>query len=256
MQDRYCGDAGDFGKYILLNALARNPSAPVIGVNWYYVSFEARECGDGNHIAYLEQGAKGEGRFRTLCPDLYDHLREVVRNGPRCVAEIEERGILPQGTLYFSDPLPGPLLPPGERAVQRRAWHARAMEALGRAEILFLDPDNGINPASVTPAHRRAVKYAFREEIGDYFTSGKTVVIYNHRDRRPAGEYAAKIRSLETFLCPGDRMQVLRFRRYSVRDYVFLVQKEHRMVVDALIGRLAGERFADLFTRSVPYLQW
>jgi hypothetical protein len=255
MQDRYCGDAGDFGKYLLLKALARDRKAPVLGVNWYYVPFERAENGDGRHIAYLEPGAKGEGRFRALCPELYDQLREVVYGGPRCVAEIERRGILPEGTLCFSEALPGPLRSRSERGMQRRAWHARAVKEFEGAEILFLDPDNGINPGSVTPAHKNAMKYAFREEIGDLFAAGKTVVVYNHRDRSPAERYAAKIRTLETFLSPGDIMRVLRFRRYSVRDYIFLVQNEHREVVDAVISRLAREPYSDLFSDSVPHFQ-
>lgn len=171
------------------------------------------------------------------------------------MAEIERRSILPEGTLCFSEALPGPLLSPGDREEQRHAWHARAFKALQGAEFLFLDPDNGINPGSVTPAHKNAMKYAFREEIGDLFAAGKTVVVYNHRDRSPAERYAAKIRTLEAFLCPGDIMRVLRFRRYSVRDYVFLVQNEHREMVDAVIGRLSGEPYSDLFSDSVPYFQ-
>lgn len=61
MQDRYCGDAGDFGKFLLLNALARDRTAPVFGVNWYYVPFERAVNGDGRHIAYLDREREGRG---------------------------------------------------------------------------------------------------------------------------------------------------------------------------------------------------
>lgn len=255
MQDAYCGDAGDFGKYILLNALSHHDDAPVLGVNWYYVPPSGQECGDGNHIAYLTHGLRGEGRFRNYCPALYDQLREIVASGPRCVAEIERRGVLAAGTRFFSEALPDPRQSPGEREVQRRAWHARGRATLAGADIIFLDPDNGITPKSVTRSSKHAMKYAFGDEIADYFGSGSTVVIYNHRDRRPAAEYAQKITRLDVCLGPGDCLRVLRFRRFSVRDYVFLVHHQHKCMVDAVITLLSGDPYSNLFTDMRPHFQ-
>lgn len=36
------------------------------------------------------------------------------------------------------------------------------------------------------------MKYAFSDKIAEYFGSGSTVVVYNHRDRRSAGVYVQK----------------------------------------------------------------
>lgn len=50
MQNRYAGDAGDFGKIGLLRSLAR--TGLKVGVNWYLVADEAHNE-DGRHIGYL-----------------------------------------------------------------------------------------------------------------------------------------------------------------------------------------------------------
>lgn len=50
LQNRYAGDAGDFGKIGLLRSLARNEFK--VGVNWYLVSDETHND-DGKHTGYL-----------------------------------------------------------------------------------------------------------------------------------------------------------------------------------------------------------
>ena len=99
------------------------------------------------------------------------------------------------------------------------------------------------------------MKYVFSDKIAEYFGSGSTVVVYNHRDRRSAGEYVQKIKRLAFCLCPGDCIRVLRFRRFSVRDYVVLVQNKHRGLVDAAIALLSGDPYSDLFANPGPHFQ-
>lgn len=102
MQDRYAGDIGDFGKYILLKEIYAVDSSIKLGINWYYVtdnnenSNENRENGDGKHTGYLE-----DKRYKELFGKLklFSDLKKIV-NEHRSINEIEEKRILPNNTIF------------------------------------------------------------------------------------------------------------------------------------------------------------
>ena len=135
MQDRYAGDAGDFGKLALLRALGPGRR---LGVCWYRTEGLHEANNDGGHLAYLDQPV----RFRHLDTDLFDSLRayiEAVRAGLDCrtVARLEELELLPQGTLFHGTPCPS-------EAEARAAWADGMRHGMEPADLVFLDPDNGL----------------------------------------------------------------------------------------------------------------
>lgn len=56
-------------------------------------------------VSYLEPTPQTRRRFRDCDPALYDALGEIVRDGERHVASVRERGVLPEGTVYYEEPL-------------------------------------------------------------------------------------------------------------------------------------------------------
>jgi len=106
MQDRYVGDVGDFGKYGLLNEICKKSNGSVrLGINWFYVTREEKQRGDGRHISYLSDENKDSKKYAVCFPDLYDKLKGVV-GGRRSIKEIEKSLILPKETIFYSKPLP------------------------------------------------------------------------------------------------------------------------------------------------------
>ena len=59
-------------------------------------------------------------------------------------------------------------------------------------DIVFLDPDNGLNVKSVKPGSPKSPKYVWLHEASDYIASGKSVIFYNHRPRKKAEAYAGR----------------------------------------------------------------
>jgi hypothetical protein len=78
----------------------------------------------------------------------------------RSIAALERAAIWPHGALFHHDPMP-------PRA-DRSAWGARKRNALDGADLVFLDPDNGIGAESE--------KHATFSEIRLLRRSGRAIV--------------------------------------------------------------------------------
>jgi hypothetical protein len=124
-------------------------------------------------------------------------------------------------------------------ASRRHAWHEKAVRTLSNAELVFLDPDNGLAGTRVKVHSRRSPKYAFGEEVRDWLKRGKSVVLYQHQQRRPLEQQA--LDQLEELRSPGSSGWAVTFHRMAVRIYFVLpATGEHTL---RLRGRL--EAFLD-----------
>jgi len=246
MRDEYVGDVGDFGKYMLLNKLGKLGNGKIkIGVNWYYNTKPEEQTSDGRYINYLNPSYRNADQYKTCSQTIYEQLRAIVDKEKRKISEIEDRQILFDGTIFYSKPLPWEFNSPSEKKKKREDWFNDSLEKLEAANIVFLDPDNGIQTPNVRKTQAKAVKYVFSDEFERYYNGKKTVIIYNHRDRTPQQQYEERFIALQKLVSPC----VLRFNRFSVRDYIFLPQKDHQQLIDELIKELTTEPFDFLFER-------
>jgi len=243
MQNRYVGDVGDFLKYGLLNFLFQNQSASPkfkLGVNWYLVPDEKNKA-DGKYTDYLKpenRFSKKENRFskklQECNPKLYRQMNEIVFvKKKRNIAEIEKGNVLPQGTIFYSELI-------GYDDMSRKAWHQAALEKLEKADVVFLDPDNSIETMKMYSAGKISPKHALFEEIGDYYEREQSVIIYNHKNRQKEEIYQERFkelrRKLESATGKATPIYILRAHRYTVRDFIFLVQRKHKKRMDKLIS--------------------
>jgi hypothetical protein len=136
-----------------------------------------------------------------------------------------------------------------EPQTDREQWFNKSIHHLRKADIIFLDPDNGIAPSRASVNESRAVKYTFIHEIETYFKNGKSVVVYNHRDRSPAEQYNRKLSDTAKSLGCAQNVKVLRFKRVSVRDYLILSQPNHKNIFTSVAGALTVSPYDFLFNR-------
>lgn len=164
MQDRYAGNVGDFGKYGLLRWLCRPDAhrpAFRLGVLWY--RFEDATPGDGRDVSYLEPPRARE--FRSCDPDLFRQMRSIIRSG-RSIAAVEASGALPPGTAFFGDKLTFERNEPRtSRALRRREWLEAGLRAVAHADLVFADPDNGLEIPSVDRLRPRGRKYVYYDDL-------------------------------------------------------------------------------------------
>ena len=243
MKDNYVADIGDYGKYALLRHLTGTgedgTAPPALGVVWYLTE-HTEENNDGRHTRYLED----RDAYRALDPVLFDHLTDIIARArhhavrddgtptPRSVAEVERRGILPPGTRFAAAPVAGRGCPVATRAECRAAWWAAAASAVRGADVVFLDPDNGLFPDGMTTRRINADKSAAPHEVAHLLGRGQAVVLYHHLDRTKGGwpvRRAQILRAIRDAAGPAaDRVSVLRIAAFSSRAFILITPPGHR----------------------------
>lgn len=252
MQDRYTGDVGDYGKYGLLRRLCGdNVDSLRLGVIWYRTddAIVAADPGnDGKHIGYLRPA--NESTYRPCDPSLYDRLQEIVARNDRHVCAIEESGLLGAEAAFYRDYVPGPRTDArGEaRATPRRRWAEQSRRATAECDLVFLDPDNGLETKSTPITRAKAPKYVYLEEVQRLYERGQSVVIYHHLARN--GSHTQQVAGWRERLIeriePDDTF-ALRFSRGTPRAYFVLATSAHAGVlgdrVVALVDSPWGSHF-------------
>jgi len=218
MKHQYFGDINDYRKYGLLRVLQQETSLR-LGVWWMLTPDDGRT--DGKFTSYLAE----RERWRRYDPRLFDELAAAVPNG-RTVHAVAERAILADAVFVDS------IVPDGRRA--RAEEYRVALARLSESELVFLDPDNGIEVQSRPPGRKDSSKYVLRDEIADLCSRGKSLVLYQHfrREERSAfvGRIAADLRA-----STGSR-SVGCFQTSNVAFFV-VAQDEH----DSLVRRAAAK---------------
>lgn len=213
MKNQYAGDIGDYTKLGLLRSLENAGFS--IGINWYLTPDEPKHSKtftDGKHTKFLECDCD------TPDVDLHFALKKIGLSKNRSVKRLESEKLF-DNTLFWNKLLD---------AKNRDKWHFEALKKLGNQDIIFLDPDNGLEVKSIKPYSKNGNKYTRYQEAADYYANGATVIIYNHRDRKPKSEYLKRFyRFKDIEETKNAKMFYLRASRYSVRDYLFLAQERH-----------------------------
>ncbi len=169
MKDQYVGDINDYRKYSLLRELSSG-GANRIGICWMLTPSDGGM--DGGKLAYLQQPE----RHRHFDPELFDILGHAAfAPERRRLATIEDSGAIP-GALYHNDLLPDEL-------AGRHAFMGRCAYAFRDADLIFLDPDNGLEVSSLPKGRRNSSKYLYLDEVASFYASSKSLLIYQHFPR-------------------------------------------------------------------------
>ena len=227
MQDRYAGDIGDFGKFSLLRHLFNTPKHQT-GVVWYLFPNESHN-GDGRHIEYLNQPD-----FQFCDDYLIERLSHTVNN-QRTVKSLEDSKLLPSTTIYHSTLLDSHIVYPGQtvreklaRQESRSKWLEDAIIAVSECNVVFLDPDNGLEIPSLPQMNRMTSgKFAYYSEVSELFKGKNACVIYHHLNRNCAHDIQIKqrVNELRNKVSIDGTVFVLRYAPYSPRAFFILTNK-------------------------------
>jgi hypothetical protein len=227
MQDKYAGDVGDFGKLGLLRWLcgiypAADPELR-LGIVWYLVPDELK-TNDGKHIGYTNRNHPREALFRSCDPDLYDELARMLDAGQRSVARLQTLKALPRSARHFLAPLDFRGMARGSRPDTRSEWLNRALEETRDCDLVFIDPDNGLETKSVS----RLPKYAYFDDLEPFVQRGQSLVIYQHVNRTASAFVQAQLRINQIQNQVGaECLPAVRFRRGTGRLYLVVPAARH-----------------------------
>jgi len=166
MKHQYFGDVNDYRKYGLLRLLAVEGGLR-LGIAWMLTPADGRP--DGGKISYLDQ----PGRWRHFDPDLFDHLAASVKSrGVRDLGVVEASNLIP-GARYFSEIL--------EDGVAARAAYMKIMlDRFHGLDLVFFDPDNGLEVKNCPPGRKGSSKFLTCQEAAATFANGSSLLVYQH----------------------------------------------------------------------------
>jgi hypothetical protein len=178
MKDQYFGDVNDYRKYGLLRAILAGTNVR-LGVCWMLTAPDNRR--DGRHLAYLDN----PGTYRLFDHELFDWLQQTIHEYPdRRTARIEATSLL-AGAVYFAELLE-------DDPSRRKAWFASCLRQLEGCDVVFFDPDNGLE-RTIPFGRRQSHKFLCWEEVRETFSTGASVLVYQHFPREDRVAYTERL---------------------------------------------------------------
>lgn len=211
MKNQYFGDINDYHKYGLLRVFAGSDEISTC-VNWMLTYDDGKS--DGRKIEYLQQKEK----YRQFDPPLFDFLHEhVVINKTRDVSIMENSSMIPS-TRFYSRHL-------DDSRDARHHYFADFFQFSKGCDLVFFDPDNGIEVKSVKYGRKNSSKYIYWREIIYTYKRGQSCLIYQHFPRESRVEYVES-KAKEVALQTGCEMIFL----FSTSKVLFMLasQEKHR----------------------------
>lgn len=214
MQNKYIGDIGDFSKYLLLQYLCVNQELS-LGINWFFNEF------DNNDYSKI----KIPDDYSNIDKLLFDNLKDC-----KSVEDIKKSAIFPESTLYYSEQI--------KIEIKRLNWFRDSLDKLKNQDVLFFDPDNGLEVSSCGKLSKGAVKYVFFDEIIEAFSKEKTIVIYQHINHNHSFEEHVKLRIEQLEISLGiakESIKAISFKNDKRRFYLTIVNDKHKNNVSKLL---------------------
>ena len=201
MQERRFGGVGELIKLAFLRHIQEDRR---LGICWYLTGQRAKRPLPEKHFAYL----KRSDEFRNLAPEIFDTLKSIIESstvGSSYVAALEASGVL-KDALFHREQVP-------RRFILREGWSTSLVDSVAKANLVFLDPDNGIQGRRLTPKH---VALA---EITALRRQDRTLVTVQHQSgRKLEAKFIAE--QLKSIGC--ERLELIRFRLVSSQFYVII----------------------------------
>jgi hypothetical protein len=177
MKNQYFGDVNDYRKYGLLRILTGQGGLST-AVCWMLTPDDGRT--DGRFVEYLQQPE----RWRGYDPALFDRLREMIAlREERDIDLVDlagEAGILPSARFFVRTLR-------DDRQSRSRYFEVFWSVAEG-CDLIFFDPDNGLEVKSRRLGCKGSSKYLYWDELVQACSSGYSVLVYQHfrREKRDA----------------------------------------------------------------------
>lgn len=214
MKEQYVGDINDYRKYALLRLLSR--SGLRLGVCWMLTPNDERS--DGNKLSYLDQPKQ-----ERHDPELFALLRRV-RDEPdaRRLVLIEGSEILPR-VVFVNTSVPEPLF-------ERQLWFKQAGAALAETDLIFFDPDNGVEIGSLAKGRRNSSKYVYRDELAATYRAGHSLLVYQHFQRKERESFIRDVADDLQRIAGGAEIWAI---RTSHVVFMLAIQPRHRATLSA-----------------------
>jgi hypothetical protein len=234
MKIQYFGDVNDYRKFALLRVLARQAKYKV-GVCWMLT--EADERPDGNDRSYRERSDV----WRGFDADLFDALKTIPCSPKEDdLQRVEKEGLIPRA-IYNENLTPDAL-------TERKKFHHDCMTKLAAADLVFFDPDNGLEVRSRPKGRKGSNKFVYHDEIADYYARGQSVLVYQHFPREQRATFLARVSSL--IRSQLNAPEVWSFETAHVA-FLLAAQPAHAAEIQAAVEAIEDNKWTPKFFKSI-----
>lgn len=205
VKNQYFGDINDYRKYGLIRLLSDKEHLPT-AVCWMLTQNDER-C-DGRITKYLTTPET----HRNYDPPLFDYLKRAVLDRKlKNVKAAQHIDCLHQ--CRFHDEILS------DDAANRALYFKKFAKISKGCNLVFFDPDNGIEVKSKPYGRSDSSKYLYWREVVEFFIKGYSLLIYQHFPRKNrkqfidtlVNEASRKIDSKEIFSFQTPRVLFLLF---------------------------------------------
>lgn len=186
MKHQYFGDVNDYVKYGLLRCFSQTSLR--IGICWMLTPDDKRP--DGRKIQYLSQPTE----WMAHDPDLFNHVsRAIGLPDGRNLRHIEGTTHI-ENAKFFDDIVP-------DSCVDRAVWFKKMLASLKGSDLVFFDPDNGIEVQSKSIGQRDSSKYIYWKELTETWGDAEALLVYQHFPRVKRSSYIpARVEEMQSHL--------------------------------------------------------
>ncbi len=172
MKNQYFGDFGDYQKFSLLKHLRDSAKLNIL-VHWMKTKDDFSN--DGAKIKYLSS----PNEWASFEPEIFAFIDGHIKQEKRDLA-LYEKSEHAKNITFLSD------------FIENENVHAKLLEKIKtdqKSDLVFFDPDNGIEVKSTNPKNRH--KYVTWANIKTAFEAGKSVLVYQHYSRMNRDKFIA-----------------------------------------------------------------
>ena len=181
MKNQYFGDINDYRKYGLIRAILRSGDFRLL-VAWMLTPDDGST--DGKFTEYLYKPTN----WQNYDPELYEGLHSLMKSGTGRKVELIEKSNLLPGVNYYPNIVP-------DTASERIQWTQNLTDNAEQSDLVFLDPDNGIEVKSKPYGRRQSSKYLYWREVSRLWSMGKSLLIYQHFRREKRSQFIQRMRN-------------------------------------------------------------
>ena len=134
----------------------------------------------GGKIGYLRRPRQN---IHMIDPILFNTLHhQVIIEEKRCVSKAIEGNIIPSAT-YFE----APYITNSES--ERMKYYIDCINTLRDSDIIFFDPDNGLEVDSCPKGSSGSSKYLYYDDLNNIYSAGYSIIVFQHHKPRQSHLY-------------------------------------------------------------------
>ena len=206
MKAQYFGDENDYRKYALLRLLATLRRFK-IGVCWMLTPADERS--NGGKRSYIHHPAK----WKALDPDLF-----------------EREGLIPRA-MFINETVP-------DTRVEHVAFHQACLSAVKGSNIVFFDPDNGLEVPSRPKGRKNFSKFVYRDELSEHYAAGRSILLYQHFTRVHRPTFLTRIADDLTKILPAATIWSFPTAHAA---FVLAARLEHAQQAEAVVNEVLAK---------------